>query len=134
LDEVRVQVIRQPGHGLPARRVSLSGRGEGTLERKDVNLAFPYPAEKLVSLINDLYRIRFFTLPVVYTPRLSVAVQDGVLVARTTPMADALATRVCFTAGTYERCVTYRSDGGFTDLESLVERVFAEAEELAGSR
>lgn len=130
LDEVSIHLTRQPGHGFPIRRVSLSGTGSATLERDKQNLPFRYESRELLALLNEFYRVRFFDLPTNYRARYSVFLKDdGTVGTEVLKMSDASSTSICFAVPSYEKCVTYSTEGP-AELEKLAQRVFSEAEQL----
>lgn len=133
LDEVSVRLTHQPGRpNFPLRRINLSGKGSATLEGGSQNLPFSYAAQDLLGLLNELYRIRFFDLPRNYSTRHSVSLKDdGMVVTGRLRLLDTASTTVCFSVAAYEKCVTYTTEGPY-ELEKLTQRVFAEAEQLAG--
>ena len=98
LDEVSVRLTRHSGRpSFPVRRVSLSGKGDATLERDKQSQSFQYPAKDLIVLLNDLYRIRFFDMPKDLTTRYSVVHKDdGTVATSMLRMSDAPSTSVCF--------------------------------------
>ena len=130
LDELSVRFLRQPGHGLPGWRVSLAGSGAALLESDGQKRHFFYPVKDLLALVNELYRIRFFELPITYTTKYSVFIKDdGLLGTQGLRMSDASSTRVCFAVAAYEKCVSYGADGP-RELEALVQHVVADTERL----
>ena len=134
LDEVSVRLTRQPGHGLPTRRISLSGTGDAALERDRQNLPFRYESRELLALLNELHRIRFFDLPTNYRARYSVFLRDdGTVGTEVLKMSDASSTSICFAVPSYEKCVTYSTEGP-AELEKLAQRIFSEAEQLVSPK
>ena len=78
IDDVRIRLTRHPGNAaFPVQRVSLSGSGSATLERDGKIMPFTYQVKKLLALMNEFYRIRFFEMPDDYTNRYSVFLKDG---------------------------------------------------------
>jgi hypothetical protein len=134
LDDVSVHIARQPGRGVfPVRSVSLSGRGTATIEQDGKQRPFHFASKNMLALLNDLYKVRFFDLPTNYMARYSVILKDdGLIRTSQSRVLDASSTRVCFSVPTYEKCVTYGSEGHH-DLEDITARVFAEAEKLVNT-
>jgi hypothetical protein len=133
LDEVSVRLTRQPGRpNFPLQRISLTGKGSATLERGGQSQPFHYTAQDLLGVLNELYRIHFFDLPNNYSTRHSVSLKDdGMVITGHLRLQDASSTIVCFAVAAYEKCVTYTTEGPY-ELEKLTQRVFAQAEQLAG--
>lgn len=130
LDELSVRFLRQPGHGVPGWRVSLPGSGPALLEIDGQKRHFFYSVKDFLALVNELYRIRFFEMPITYTTKYSVFIKDnGLLGTQGLRMSDASSTRICFTVAAYEKCVSYGADGP-RELEELVQRVAADVERL----
>lgn len=133
-DEAGLRLTRQPGHGLPIQRVSLSGSGSATLERDKQSLPFRYAPRDFLALLNELYLIRFFDLPASYVARYSIFLKDdGTVGTQVLKMSDVSSTRICFAVPGYEKCVTWAADAP-AELEKLAQRLFAEAERLAMPR
>ena len=135
IHEVSLHLTRQPGNpAFPVRRISLSGKGTATFERGNELLQVSYSNGELVTLLNELYGIRFFELPSQYTTRYSVFLKDdGTVATSALRMMDAASTRVCFAVTGYEKCVTYGRDRP-NDLENIVNRVFDDVEKHAGEQ
>lgn len=135
LDEVSVELTRQPGRGpFHVRRLTLSGAGGATLQSDGKTYSFSYPGGDLLTLLNDLYGIRFFSLPANLTARYSVFLKaDGTVSTSKLQLADAPGTSVCVTLSAYRKCVTYGSDGP-ADIERIVRRAFSEADGLVGRK
>ncbi|SOD42589.1 hypothetical protein [Nitrosovibrio sp. Nv4] len=137
IDEVTLRLTRHPGNSaFPIRRISISGTGSASLEHDGRLVQFPYATKDLMILLNELYKIRFFDLPVKYTTRYSIFLkEDGIVGTSALRMADAGSTSVCFAVAEYEKCVTYGRDGPL-ELENIAKRIFAdtEGEGLAGER
>ncbi|MHB1083662.1 MAG: hypothetical protein ACYCZA_02315 [Thiobacillus sp.] len=135
LDEVSIQMTRQPGRGhFQVRRVSLSGTGAATLEQDGQKLPFHYTSKDLLALLNDLYKIRFFEMPANYSIRHSVFLKDDDTIGTSMlRMLDESSTSVCFSVAAYKRCVTYGTEGP-GELENIAARIFTEADKLAGAR
>lgn len=133
LEEVSVRLTRQPGRpNFPLQRISLTGKGSATLERDGQSQPFHYTAQDLLDVLNELYRIRFFDLAKNYSTRHSVSLKDdGTVITGHLRLQDASSTTVCFAVAAYEKCVTYTTEGPY-ELEKLTQRVFAQAEQLAG--
>lgn len=131
LDEVSVRLTRHPGRpNFPVQRVSLSGNGSAMLERDKQQLPFQYAAKDVMVLLNDFYRIRFFDMAKDYSIRYSVFNKDdGTIGTSLLRMSDAPSTIVCFAVATYEKCVTYTTEGPY-ELEKLTQRIFSEADKL----
>ena len=132
IDDVHIRLTRHPGNAaFPVQRVSLSGSGSATLERDGKITSFTYQVKKLLVLMNDLYRIRFFNMADDYTNRYSVFLKDGGTVETTAlHMLDAGSMGVCFIAASYEKCINY-GDEGPSELKDIARRIFSEAEVLA---
>ena len=131
IEDVAVRVQIQGARGLPEQRVALNGNTSGTLERGQKNSSFVYPTSDLMAVVNALYRIRFFAIPDSTGVRYSVFLNsDGMVVTQALKMNDIGQTRVCFAAGSYEKCVSYVGDGP-TELNDIVRNVFVQAERLA---
>lgn len=132
IDDVAVRIHIQSARGLPMPQVTLSGNGTGTLERDQQTSSFAYPSKDLLLVVNALYRIRFFSLQddpgVTYSVFLR---DDGMVVTQALKMSDVGSTRVCFSAGNYEKCVSYVGEGP-AELNDIVRTVVAQAERLAG--
>lgn len=135
VQQINLHLTRQPGNpAFPVQRVSLSGKGTATFERGDELLQVAYSTGELVTLLNELYRIRFFELPSQYTTRHSVFLKDdGTVATSVVRMMDAGGTRICFTVTGYEKCVTYGRNGP-NDLENIVNRVFDDMEKRPGGK
>lgn len=132
IDDVSVRVHIQGARGLAMPQVTLNGNGTGTLERDQQTSSFAYPSKDLLRVVNALYRIRFFGLHddpgVTYSVLLR---DDGMVVTQALKMSDVGSTRVCFSVGSYEKCVSYVGDGP-AELNDIVRTVVAQAERLAG--
>jgi hypothetical protein len=131
IEDVAVRVQIQATRGLPVRQVTLSGNATGTLERGQQKSSFVYPSSDLLQVVNALYRIRFFNLQDSQEVRYSVFLKDGMVTTQALKMNDVGPTRVCFSAGKYEKCVSFVGDGP-SELQEIVRDVFAQAERLAG--
>lgn len=131
LDEVRVQVTRQPARGgATVQRVRLTGSGSAMLERGGHSLPFRYDRKDLMTLMNAFYRMRFFEMSADTTTRYSIVLQDdGTVRTSMLRVSDASSTQVCFSVASYSKCVTYSSDPP-GELESVVQQVFDEADRL----
>ena len=115
-----------------ASQITLSGNGTGTLERDQQTSSFAYPSKDLLLVVNALYRIRFFSLQDDAGVSYSVFLRDdGMVVTQALKMSDVGSTRVCFSAGSYQKCVTYVGDGP-AELNDIVRTVVAQAERRAG--
>jgi hypothetical protein len=132
IQEVNLHLTRQSGKAaFPVRRVSLSGKGTAAFEQGEEFLQVSYSTRALVTLLNELYRIRFFELPSHYTARYSVFLKDdGMIATSALRMMDAGSTRICFAVTGYEKCVMYGRDGP-NDLENIVNGVFDDLEKRA---
>ena len=132
IDDVHIRMTRHPGNAaFPVQRVSLPGSGSATLERGGKIMPFTYHVKKLLVLMNDLYRIRFFDMPDDYTNRYSVFLKDGGTVETSAlHMLDAGGMRICFAVARFEKCINY-GDEGPSELEDIARRVFSEADVLA---
>ncbi|WP_323034209.1 hypothetical protein [Pararhodobacter sp.] len=132
IEDVAVRVHIQGARGLAMPQITLNGNGTGTLERDQQTSSFAYPSKDLLVLMNALYRIHFFGLQddpgVTYSIFLR---DDGMVVTQALKMSDVGSTRVCFSAGSYEKCVTYVGDGP-AELSDIVRTVVTQAERLAG--
>ena len=135
IDDVTVRVLRQPGmRKVPLQRVTLPGSGDATLERDGAVLPFSYPQQKLLGVLDELYRIRFFEMPVSYTPRRSAVLRDdGTVLMQVQRMHDAPSTSVCVAIGSFEKCVTYGADAP-VELKAVEHLVFADAARLLPAR
>ena len=132
IEDVTVRVQIQATRGLPMRQVILSGNTTGTLERDQQKLSFAFPSKDLLAVVNTLYRMRFFNLQDSPGVRYSVFLKDdGMVTTQALKMNDVGDTRVCFSAGKYEKCVSYVGDGP-AELQDIVRDVFTQAERLAG--
>jgi hypothetical protein len=129
IDDVHIRLTRHPGNAaFPVQRVSLSGSGKATLERDGKIMPFTYPVKKLLALMNEFYRIRFFDMQDDYTNRYSVFLKDGRTVETSAlHMLDSGGMRICFTAAGYEKCVNY-GDEGPSELKDIARRIFSEAD------
>ncbi|SDA15372.1 hypothetical protein SAMN05216315_10625 [Nitrosospira sp. Nsp18] len=132
IDDVHIHLTRHLGNAaFPVQRVSLAGSGSATLERDGKIMPFTYQVKKLLVLMNEFYRIRFFDMPDDYTNRYSVFLKDEETVETAgLHMLDAGGMRICFTAASYEKCVNY-GDEGPSELEDIARRIFSEADVLA---
>lgn len=131
IEDVSIRLTGQPGRGPFAKyRIILSGAGWATLERDGKTLSFSYATPNLLSRVNELYKIRFFSLPTDCTARYSVFLkEDGSISTSTLRLQDAASTQVCFKAASYEKCVTYGNDAP-VEIERLVKQIIAETNEL----
>ncbi len=131
IDDVHIRLTRHPGNAaFPVQRVSLSGSGSATLEQDGKIMPFTYQVKKLLALMNEFYRIRFFDMPDDYTNRYSVFLKDGgTIETAALHLLDAGGMRICFTAASYEKCVNY-GDEGPSGLEDIARRIFFEADVL----
>ena len=131
IDDVRIRLTRHPGNAaFPVQRVSLSGSGSATLERDGKIMPFTYQVKKLLALMNEFYRIRFFEMPDDYTNRYSVFLKDGGTVETAAlHLLDAGGTWICFTVASYEKCVSHGDDGP-SELEDIARQIFSEADVL----
>lgn len=135
IDEVSLRVTRHPGNpAFPVTRVTLSGTGSAELRREDELAQFPYAVKDLLAILDELYRIRFFELPLKYTTRYSVFLkEDGTVGTSALRMSDAGSTSICFAVPQYEKCVTYGRDGPL-ELENIAKRIFSDVNRLASER
>lgn len=123
LDEVDFSVLREPAHGLPPQRVSVSGSGEGMRQWQGRQESFRIDHDSLLDMVNALYRMRFFDLPARLLPPRSVFVKDdGSVGTQATRLHDATTTSICFTLSAYKKCVAYEADPP-PELEAFVQRV-----------
>jgi hypothetical protein len=131
IDDVHIRLTRHPGNAaFPVQRVSLSGSGRATLEQDGKIMPFTYQVKKLLVLMNEFYRIRFFDMPNDYTNRYSVFLKDeGTVETSALHMLDAGGMQICFTAASYEKCVNY-GDEGPSELKDIARRIFTEADAL----
>lgn len=129
LGEASVRLTREPGHGFQVQRVNLSGTGDATLERDGRTLSFRYPDKAFLALLNELYKLNFFSLPTTgYLTRFSIFPKDNGLVGtQALRMVDATTTTLCFAVTDYEKCVSYRDE---CPLEEIAKRIFSEADQL----
>ena len=129
VDDVHIRLTRHPGNtAFPVQRVSLSGSGKAILERDGKIMPFTYPVKKLLALMNEFYRIRFFHMPDDYTNRYSVFLKDGGMVQTgALHTLDTGGMRICFTAASYEKCVNY-GDEGPSELKDIARRIFSGAD------
>lgn len=132
LDELRLDVRREPAHGLPPQRVALGGDGTGSLERGGARRAFRIDREGVAGLVDALYRLRFFDLPAQLLPTRSVFLrEDGSVGTQALRLHDAVTTTVCFVLPAYRKCVAYQADPP-AELEAFVQRLLSAAEGQAG--
>jgi hypothetical protein len=130
LDEVSIRLSREHGHGFSPQRVMLAGTGQAMLERGGQNLPFHYPNADLMALLNELYRIRFFTMPTSYTTQYSIFLKDdGTVSTSILRMQDASSTTLCFAVADFEKCVSFSLDGP-RELDELAKRIFSEADAM----
>ena len=130
LNDVKITLTRHAGviKGSQREKIIFSGNGHSTIELKGKEQAFNYSSKELLSLINSLYKIRFFDLPKRYNIRYSVFLNDdGSVGTNALKMADTSNTTVCFTLPSFEKCVTYDSNKP-KELESLIKSVFQNTE------
>ncbi len=134
-DELGLRLSRQNGNAAYAPRVvSLPGTGDATLEADGRKLPFRFESRDRVALLNELYRIRFFDLPTQYSTRPSARLSDdGSVDTIRRQLSDANVNSVCVSIAAFERCVHYGSEAPL-ELDRLAQRVFAQAEVLAGGR
>ncbi len=127
LEEVGISVQREPAHGLPLQRVSVSGSGEGVRQWQGRQEAFRIDRDGLLDIVNALYRMRFFDLPEWLLPPRSVFIKDdGSIGTQAVRMHDATTTSLCFTLPAYKKCVAYEANPP-AELEALVQRVLTDA-------
>ena len=128
LDEISIVLTLHPGSpAFSITRLSLSGSGSGLLERDGNSAQFPFAKKVLLTLVNELYKIRFFELPSDYTTQYSIVLNDdGIISTSISGMPDDVSTSVCFFVIGYKKCVTYSRQGPL-ELENMIRRVFAEA-------
>lgn len=135
IDEVSVRLTRHPGNpAFPIRQVILSGAGRATLEHDGKSVQLPYGSKDLLTLLNELYKIRFFDLPSQYNTQYSVFLKDdGTVGTAALRMPDSGSTSICFAVTGYEKCVTYSSDGPL-ELETIAKRIFSDADRLGSEK
>ena len=131
LDDVRVSVKRQYGHGQPTRELVLAGTGQAVLQVADRKQEFEQAGKDLLAVLNGLYRIGFFEMPAQLRRTVSVYLgRDGVVGTQALKMSDAGSTTVCFALPGYEKCVRYEA-GGPREMEDFVQGLLTDAEQRA---
>ncbi|MDO7083607.1 hypothetical protein WNY51_15135 [Pseudocolwellia sp. AS88] len=133
LDTVTVTLTKHAGakKGSSSQHIQFLGTGLSILEKEGKKVTFNYSHTKLIKLLNNLYSIHFFNLPTRYNIKYSVYLkEDGTVNTNALRMVDASSTTICFNIPSFEKCVTYSSDGP-TELQELTKYLFSEAEQLA---
>jgi hypothetical protein len=133
IEEVRISLTRRPGNpSFPILRLVLSGSGKATLERDGKSTLFDYPDKDLLSVLKEFYKIRFFELPEDYSTEYSVFLDENHMVQTTAlRLSDIESTSTCLAVAGYKKCVTYSRKGPL-ELENLVQRIFAKANDWSG--
>ena len=132
LNEVSIRVTQSPGRAVSSKNniLKLNGAGSSSLEREGQPLPFFYTPKAMLTLLNHLYRIRFFEMSADYSVGYSVFLKDdGSIGTQALKMSDAPNTRVCFSVPAYEKCVTYGAHGP-RELEDVVQKLLTEANGL----
>lgn len=133
-DEASVRVTLNPAHGQPLQQVVLGGDGRGTLQQRGQTRTFNIERKAVLDLINALYRMRFFDLPVELAAVRSVFEKDdGSVGTQSVKMHDATRTTVCFSLPQYEKCVAYQNQPP-RELEEWVTHLLAEGQARSASR
>ena len=131
LDTAVLRLQRQPGHGQPKLALVVAGNGGATLDfgRPPGTRTFTLAADEVLALLNGLYRLRFFDLPVALRARPSVfLLPDGSVGTQVAKRVDTTATTVCISLAGDEKCVRYADGDGPPDLEAWVQAAFADAQ------
>ena len=135
LDELSINLTIHAGSkkGSSAQRLNIFGRGHSTLEQNGSLTPLNYSSEDIIKILNSFYQIRFFDLPSRHNIKYSVYLnENGSIGTNALRMIDASSTTVCFNLPDYEKCVTYGLDGP-NELQSLTQRLFTEAKQLANA-
>jgi hypothetical protein len=134
VDTLSIQLSRQPGNAAYSPvQITLSGADGGTLIRAGKQQPFPYVAKELVALLNALFAIHFFDLPVGYSSRpMAHLNESGTVNLGMSRTSSASGNSVCVSVAAFQKCVRYGNQAP-VELEQIVRRIFTEAERLTGS-
>ena len=130
LDAIELRLQRAPGHGQPKQALVVAGGGSAKLEsgRPSATNTFTLSADEFMTLLNGLYRLRFFELPDVLRARPSVfLLADGRVGTQRANRLDTTACTVCVVLPGYEKCVRFAEGDGTPELEAWTQAAFADA-------
>ena len=128
LDQVRVLVQRQFGHGQPGQTLKLLGPGSASFDADRRVSTITFDNKAVMALINGLYRLRFFDLPDDIGPLPSAVLKpDGTVGLMVTKVSDFTAVKVCFLAAGREKCVHYQQGAGPRELEDWVQGLLSDS-------
>lgn len=126
LNEVEIKFTRHAGmiKGATRKQITVAGNGSSTIELNGKEHSLNYSSTELVTLINSLYKIRFFDLPTRYNLNYTVSLNDdGSLTTNALNMLDSTNTTACFSLSNFEKCVTYSNDKPY-ELENIIQSIF----------
>lgn len=132
VNELRISLTRQQGNAVYSPwQIHLSSKDGGSLAHDGKQWSFPYAAKDAVALLNALYDIHFFDLPTQYATHPVARLKADGTVSLAQMRTSSASNSVCVAVASFEKCVRYGNQAP-PELDRIVQRIFADAQRLAG--